>query len=155
MFTGMTWDGGGSAEITISGILGDTDLANANTWAAAEINDIVTSIKAATGITDADIITVPALFYEQSSYLTSYMPQLVGGLCLSATEYAAPDPHGPLITAQDIFKAAFSGKLATLGITVRYVENWDLYHRLNGTLVNGANVTREVSDSAAWWETGL
>jgi protein-arginine deiminase len=154
MFEGKFWTGGVPAQVTINEVLADTDVMNATTWAASEIADHLTAIKAATGITDADIIPLPALFWEQSGYLVHYIPSLVGGLVLTDTDYATSDPHGPVVGGQDAFKDYVEQTLAALGITVHWLENWDLYHRLKGSVFNGTNATRVIPGSP-WWESGL
>ena len=78
---------------------------------------------------------------------------MVNGLYLSPTHFVSPDPHGPEIEGQDIFKTAMTSKLAPLGITVHYAEDWDLYHRNMGEIHCGTNSTRAVPQ-AKWWESG-
>ncbi len=38
------------------------------------------------------------------------------------------------------------------GISVKFVEDWDLYHRLLGEVHCGSNADRAVTTK--WWETG-
>ena len=57
-----------------------------------------------------------------------------------------------MINSQDIFKVVFSDLLATHGITVHWVENWDLYHALSGGLGSGVNAARVIRTDYSWWE---
>ena len=146
MFAGTSW------ETTINGVLGDMDIANANAWAITVIDEQILQLKSATGLTDEEIIKVPALFWEQYGYLASYLPSMTNGFVLADTHYAAPDPHGPVIDSGDIFKKQFSDTMSAHGITVHWIENWVLYHVLDGSVGEGVNATRELPDTYQWWE---
>ena len=78
---------------------------------------------------------------------------MVNGLYLSDTHFVAPDPHGPEIEGKDPFKDVMSTKLAAVGVTVHFAEDWDLYHRAMGEIHCGTNATRAVP-TAKWWESG-
>ncbi|PKN31693.1 MAG: hypothetical protein CVU63_22600, partial [Deltaproteobacteria bacterium HGW-Deltaproteobacteria-20] len=39
------------------------------------------------------------------------------------------------------------------GITVHFVEDWNLYHRLEGEVHCGSNALRALP-AVSWWETG-
>jgi protein-arginine deiminase len=45
-------------------------------------------------------------------------------------------------------------EFAKVGITVHYIENWDLYHRLLGEVHCGTNALRAVPSGTKWWEAG-
>ena len=47
-----------------------------------------------------------------------------------------------------------SDAFAKHGITVHFIENWDLYHRLGGEVHCGTNAMREVPTDVKWWESG-
>jgi len=152
MFEGMYWSAGVSAEVTIAQVLSDSDLYNANSWAVAVIDSQIAQLKAATGLTVDEFIPVPALFWEKYSWLASFLPAMTNGFVLTDTHYAAPDPHGPIINSQDIFKTRFADTLSSHGITVHWVENWDLYHRLDGSLRGGVNASRTTPADFQWWD---
>ena len=105
-----------------------------------------------TGLTDDEFIPVPALFQEKYGWLASYLPAMTNGFVLTDTHYAAPDPHGPLISGKDIFKTQFEDTLSSHGITVHWVEDWDLYHRLDAGLRGGVNAARTIPTDFQWWD---
>ncbi|MBW2453976.1 MAG: protein-arginine deiminase [Deltaproteobacteria bacterium] len=153
MFAGLYWGGSTSAQTTVADVVTDQDLADANNWALAEIDAQKTALKQATGITDNDFVSVPAVWWEQYNWLVAYVPGVANGIALSNDDYGAPEPHGPMINGQDLFKSETVQNLNPLGITTRWIENWDLYHRLDGEVHCGSNTTRVVPNSAKWWES--
>ncbi len=58
-----------------------------------------------------------------------------------------------MIDGKDIFKTQLEDALAPYGITVHWVEDWDLYHRLSGEVHCGTNAARTIP-AEKWWESG-
>jgi len=83
----------------------------------------------------------------------AYQSGTVNGAVLADTHFAAPRPHGPVINGVDIFESQLQKALSALGITVDWVEDWDLYHTLDGEVHCGSNTLRSIP-SLGWWETG-
>ncbi len=152
MFVGKSWSSG-SAQVTIDQLLADTDVMSASAEAAAEVDAQVAKLKAETGLTDAEIIKIPFLHMSSRGASVAYQPGMVNGIYVSDTHFVAPNPHGPEIEGQDIFKVAMTNALAPLGITVHFAEDWDTYHRMLGEVHCGTNATRKIPD-AKWWESG-
>lgn len=155
MFAGKFWSGGTAAQVSIDQVLADTDVMNTSAWAAVQVDNQVEAIKAETGLTDAEIVKVASLFESVSGRAVAHVPGMVNGISLSDTDFGPPDPHGPVIDGQDIFKQQMVSALMPLGITVRWIEDWDLYHRLDGEVHCGSNTTRAVPANIKWWESGL
>lgn len=155
MFVGKTWSGGANAQVTINQVLANTEVMNESAWAAVQIDDQLDTIKQETGLTDAEIIKISGLFEQASGYSVAYVPGTVNGIYLSNGDFGPPDPHGPVINGQDIFKAQMTTALVPFGVTPRWIEDWDLYHRLDGEVHCGSNTTRAVPSSIKWWESGL
>jgi protein-arginine deiminase len=155
MFIGKTWSGGASAQRSINQVLADTDVMNESAWAAVKVTEQVNALKAATGLTNSEIIAVPFLHWETSGWSVAYQPGTVNGIYLANNVFASPNPHGPVINNSDIFKSQLSTALAPYGVSVHWVEDWDLYHRLLGEVHCGSNVTRSVPANTKWWESGL
>jgi protein-arginine deiminase len=152
MFTGLTWSDGSSAQRTISQVLADANVMGPSAEAVTEVNNEVAIIKSATGVTDAEIVKIPYLHWKDSGYSIAYQPGTANYAYVGPTTIAAPDPHGPVINGTDIFKKQMSDAFAPYGITVKYVEDWNLYHRLDGEVHCGSNTDRQVT--VKWWETG-
>jgi protein-arginine deiminase len=158
MFAGKSWLDANSNEVpaqaTIDEVLADTDVMTSSDQAAAAIDAQVQILEQETGITDAEIIHVPFLFQSTQGYLIAYQPGTVNGLYYAGDTFAAPDPHGPVINGKDIFKDQLEQALATVGVDVVWVEDWDLYHRLTGEVHCGTNSKRGLLPGEQWWTSG-
>jgi protein-arginine deiminase len=145
---------GTSGATTIDAFLANTAMMTHNQDAAADIQAQVDVIKAATGLTDAEIVKVPIMHRLTSSKSVAYLPGTVNGIAISDKIFFAPEPHGPMIASKDIFKAAFEASMTTWGITVYWVEDWDLFHALDGEIHCATNADRVVGAGETWWTSG-
>jgi len=158
VFPGMqTYNASGTAFVSaarsINAILNDTTLMQENAAVAAEVDAQVQIIKAATGITDMEIVKVPFLHEEVSMYSVAYVPGTVNLFYLNSSNFVSADPHGPIIGGADIFKTQLQSAMTPYGYTVRWAEDWYLYHINLGEVHCGTNATR-VIPTAKWWESG-
>jgi len=155
MFQGMKWVDDNNvespADITIDGVLADTAVMTTSQQAVASVDSQVAVIKQETGITDAEIIHVPFLHQPVQGTSLAYQPGTVNGLYYASDTFAAPDPHGPVINGKDIFKDQFETALAAVGVKVVWIEDWDLYHRLDGEVHCGTNSKRALLPDEKWW----
>lgn len=142
------------AEVSISDVLADKDVIAESASSAAEVDNQLAILQKETGITDEEIIRIPYLHENAEGYSVAYQVGTVNGIYLSNTDFGAPDPHGPVIDGKDIFKEHMTQAFAKHGIKVHYIEDWDLYHRLSGEVHCGSNVTRQISPTEKWWESG-
>jgi protein-arginine deiminase len=154
MFEGLTWDGQTPAQTTINQVLADMSVMTTSASAAASIDSQLAIIKKETGITDGEIVHIPFLHQDSLGLSVAYQPGTVNGLSFSESGFAAPDPHGPIINGKDIFKQQLETELGKLGIQVAWIEDWDLYHTLDGEVHCGTNSLRVVPDGEKWWESG-
>jgi protein-arginine deiminase len=145
---------GTSGATTIDAVLSNTSLMTHNQDAAADIQAQVDIIKAATGLTDAEIVKVAVTHRLTSSKSVAHIPGTVNGIAMSDKVFFAPDPHGPVMGGKDIFKGAFEAQMTTWGITVYWVEDWDLFHALDGEIHCATNVDRVVGAGETWWTSG-
>lgn len=153
MFVGKFWDSRTAAQVTIDQVLADTEVMQSSAEATAEIDAQLTILKAATGLTDAEIIRIPYLHMPYSQGSAAFQPGMVNGIYIAPGHFVAPDPHGPDIAGVDIFKKVMEDRVAPMGVTVHWAEDWDLYHRNLGEVHCGTNATRQIPD-AKWWESG-
>ncbi len=158
MFVGKNWLDASNvetpADISISDVLADTNVMTTSDQAAASVDAQIAIVKQATGITEAEIIHVPYLHEPSQGLSLAYQPGTVNGLYYAEDTFAAPDPHGPVINGKDIFKDQFETALATIGLKVVWIEDWDLYHRLSGEVHCGTNSKRGLLDGETWWTAG-
>ncbi|MFN7133331.1 MAG: protein-arginine deiminase family protein, partial [Myxococcales bacterium] len=157
LFTGKQWlddyNRPYSAEVTIRQVLADTEVMAESANTAAHIDRQVAILKAATGLTDAEIVRVPYLHWPVSGLSLAYQPGTVNGVVANGYRFYTPNPHGPVINGKDLFKDQLERALQPYGVTVHYVEDWNLYHRLAGEVHCGSNAARAIP-SAKWWESG-
>ena len=144
LFEGKQWQAGVSAEITIDEVLDDDDVMGESLASAAAVDDQVAIIKNVTGITEDEIIRIPYLHHTVSGYSVAYQPGTVNGILIDQENFMPPKPHGPKIDGKDVMEKQFEEAYATVGMNVRWVEDWDLYHRLLGEVHCGSNATREI-----------
>jgi len=152
MFVGLLDPWGNPAEITIDAVLADPDLANANTWAAAEVAGQLDQLTLETGLDPSEILSGAFLMFEYFGQLVAYVPGVVNGVVLPNGVYGPPDTHGPEIGGTDLFKDLLEDELAPAGYTVSWVEDWDFYHLGAGEVHCGSNATHAVP-AQPWWES--
>lgn len=155
MFVGMNWmdDQGNEqpARTTISALLAKTDIMMASAEAAVKVDEQLAIIKRETGITDAEIVKVPFLHEDVQGTSLAHQPGTVNLFVLDDKTVAVPNPHGPIIDGKDLFQKQLEDALAPYGYTVKWVENWNLYHRMAGEVHCGTNAMRAIP-STKWWE---
>jgi protein-arginine deiminase len=152
MFVGMTWSNGSSAQASINQVLADSNVMGASNEAVAEVNAQVAILKAQTGVTDAEIVKIPYLHWKTSGYSVAYQPGTANYSYVGPNTIAAPEPHGPIINGVDVMKQQMQNAFAPYGISIKWVEDWNLYHRLLGEVHCGSNTDRIASTK--WWGSG-
>ena len=152
MFAGMEDYYYHSAAVTVSQTLDDTDLMNTNAWAAVQVDEQEDYLKQVTGLTDTEIVKIPFLWTESYNYAVAYMPGMINGIMLKGDQFGPPDPHGPVVQGKDIFKDYVEETLTPRGVSVHWIEDWYLYHILDGEVHCGSNTTRVVPSNYRWWE---
>jgi protein-arginine deiminase len=155
MFVGKQWyDWNGDAtpaETTIAAVLADQDVMAMSATAAVKEERQLEQFRAATGITEEDVLRVPALDQPVEGKALAYVPGMVNGIYLADDVYGAPEPHGPRVGGVDPFKVALEQTLATVGVRVVWLEDWDLYHAEAGEVHCGSNTQRAIP-AFKWWE---
>ena len=154
MFEGKFWSNGQAATATIDEVLKNDNVKGESDRALVEVNAQLDILKAEIGLTDADLVPMPFLHMKASGFSLAYQPGTVNGIYLSDKDFAVPKPHGPKINGVDPFEEQLKTAFAKHGITVHFVEDWDLYHRLSGEVHCGSNTRRQVQAGAPWWESG-
>jgi protein-arginine deiminase len=154
MFEGKFWNGASDpAEVSIDGVLADPEVMAESAASAVEVDAQYDILKQEVGLTDADLIPVPFLHEPVSGFSVAYQPGTVNGIYLSDTDFGVPTPHGPTIDGKDPFEEQLTQEFGKHGITVHFIEDWDLYHRLLGEVHCGSNTKRALPENASWWQT--
>ncbi|KLJ12106.1 hypothetical protein EMPG_12770 [Blastomyces silverae] len=162
---GMPWGIRGVPSYTIDDLLSQKELIEANANFSERIKTTVDVIKRETGITDADIYGIPAVFRTgltfppdfgieperngSSKYAGSLYPATINGLVLSNTEYLAPNPWGPVVNGRDIMADAVSEIYGGLGFKVGFVDDWNSHHTWGGEVHCASNIIRD--GNHRWW----
>lgn len=142
-----------AAETTIARVLADPEVMAASAEAAVEIDAQLEVLRAETGITEDEIIRVPALHFREVGATVAYDPATVNLTVLGDADIAVAAPHGPRIDGQDLFQEDIVEIFSARGIRVHFVEDWDTFHRLNGDVHCGNNMIRD-APGFSWWESG-
>ena len=157
MFVGKNWynfDNNGitPAETTVAQVLADTDVMAESKRAQVEVDAQLDVLKEAVGIQDSDLIPAPFLHMPSYGRSVAYQPGTVNGQVLSDAHFAVPKPHGPRIGGQDPFESQLREAFDNHGVTVHFVEDWDMLHRLSGEVHCGTNAKRAPLTGVFWWE---
>jgi protein-arginine deiminase len=111
------------------------------------INPVIEAAKTAWGLTEADIIRIPAAYYSNGG---SYVPNMVNSLVLNGT-IIVPEPHGPVLSGTDLLQQDFRNRLANAGVslTVSFVDD-QRYHKWSGNVHCATNAKREGFNPSIW-----
>lgn len=163
--------------ITVDQLLGKANFSRVQDFAARHIKKNIDILKAEVGLTDAEILRIPALYYnepmahkrrwqavrylpdldkeaeQQKSISTAFQvysmyPGTINNLVVN-THIVAPDPWGPVVNGKDVLKEAISAQYAKINITVHYVDDWYSHHVSLGEIHCGTNSLR--NPTAPWW----
>lgn len=164
---------------TTSEFLADTQFVETNQQAADKIQANLDVLKAKAGLTEADLVRVPALYTARSlDYgmleteirslpdgaekdtkvkqlnamrdAVAEMPGTVNGLVLNAGHYVAPKPYGPVVNGKDLFTEAINKAFARIGYQMTYANDLTSTHVSEGELHCATNTLRD-SLTNRWW----
>jgi protein-arginine deiminase len=105
------------------------------------------------GITEADVIDIPAVFMPnpQTPHLAdALVPGMVNMLVING-HCIVPKPFGPVIKGVDRFEQDVRYRLVPLGLTVHFLDCWNEYHVHLGEVHCATNALR-VATPLRWWE---
>ena len=111
-----------------------------------------------TGVTEADIIRVPALFEDvgcgQAALIPGTVNLIVADDASDETHLFIPDPsfRPGANQAGDPFIAHFNS-LWPAGTSAHYLDDWYSYHELLGEVHCGTNVER--TPVGNWWQNAM
>jgi protein-arginine deiminase len=142
---------------TIDQALSDRQLLKSNAYAARKTKENLALLKRETGVTDAEIVKIPAMYDgfgfpgAQDPPVGAYHPGAVNGVVLSPTTYLAPQQWGPVIGGKDILAEAVTRAYAKAGMRVRYLDDWRTHHIFGGEVHCGTNTIRAAA--TPWWSS--
>lgn len=144
-------DDGAFAEITVSDLRAQTAFwsANADFQASMDLNREI--LLAELGITEAEIVEVPVLFWRPGpdGRTAAFFPDMVNHLVLGDVS-VVPRPYGPEVDGVDAFAQSLVEAMPHR--RVRFVDDWYAYHEMLGEVHCGTNVRRVPPPGVRWWE---
>ncbi|MDU0968384.1 MAG: protein-arginine deiminase family protein [Actinomycetaceae bacterium] len=133
------------------------EIVDLNLNAERIIDENIATLKRETPITDADIIRVPVLWYfmydddapggvDQTKthlYAQDLLPNAVNGVPMKKNEFIAPKQWGPMIDGHDVFADAVTKAYKDAGVTVKFVNTYNVLYVHGGEVHCGTNALRE------------
>ncbi|XP_069467881.1 protein-arginine deiminase type-3-like [Ambystoma mexicanum] len=139
---------------TIDQILSDETLKKENEFVQSCIDTNRDLLKKELGLSEKDIIDIPALFKLDSDALAcAFFPDMVNMLVLGK-HLGIPMPFGPIIDGKCCLEEKVSSLLEPLGLSCNYINDFYTYHLLSGEVHCGTNVRRKPF-SFKWWNVPL
>ncbi|WP_405056731.1 protein-arginine deiminase domain-containing protein [Kribbella sp. NBC_01505] len=164
---------------TTNEFLADEQFVGTNERAAERIRANLDVLRDKAGLTEADLVRVPALYTARSldwgmletSIRTmpdgpakdakvkelnamrdgvAEVPGTVNGLVLNAGRYIAPKPFGPVVGGKDVFADAITKAFRKVGYQVTYVNDLTSTHVSEGEIHCATNTLRD-SLTNRWW----
>lgn len=145
---------------TAGDLIDDRELEAFNDEIQADYLDpILATFKDELGLTEADVIRVPALFERVAGCRAGFAVALVPGTVNlivanvpgEPVRLFVPDPHfrpSGAGVSEDVFAQDFAARMPD-GLEVHFVDNWDTYHLNLGEVHCGTNVRRTPTED--WW----
>lgn len=122
-----------------------------NDDAQIKLNTISAKLIDKLGLDAADLIRIPALFYNyDDGEAAAYIPDMVN-LQVVGSNLLIAKPFGPRVNGNDVLEQDVNAKMTAIGNTSHFLNNWDLYHIAIGESHCGTNVKRTIP-IAKWWE---
>ncbi|KAF4954326.1 hypothetical protein FGADI_5349 [Fusarium gaditjirri] len=115
-------------------------------------------LKRQVGLTDEDIIRIPALFKRYHFFgvdghefkAEAFFPAVINNLVLTGYDTCiAPNPWGPVIEGKDIFAEEIRNTYAEVGMKIKFIDDWNSDHKDLGGVHCGTNSIRDMP--AKWW----
>ncbi len=147
------WWWWGPAGRSVNQVLGNADLMATNQEDQVILDGILATLKEDLDLTDEDVTSMPFLEFALSDGSAAYQPGTVNLLHVDG-HVLLPDPLGPEVHGEDVFRQDLEVRLGELGLTTHFVDGWDTYHRNNGEVHCGTNTLRVIPAEDAWWEDG-
>ncbi|KAF2276995.1 arginine deiminase type-3 [Westerdykella ornata] len=150
---------------TIDDLLADEDLMSVQKRCAERIEANLQILKDATGVTEAEIIRLPAMFsfpdidfpggnfsinatnalselgLEYGSgelKVGALFPGVINGLVMTGfNTYIAPNPWGPIVNGTDILAEKLKSLYASINMNVIFVDDWNTHHNYLGSGYGG------------------
>ncbi|POI27848.1 hypothetical protein CIB84_008402 [Bambusicola thoracicus] len=143
------YSGTDTKRVTINKVLSNGIMMQQNQYVQRCIDWNRDILKKELGLTEEDIIDLPALFKLDKGKAMPYFPNMVPMLILSK-ELGIPKPFGPLVGGECCLEHHVRSLLEPLGLRCRFLEDISSYHGRLGEVHCGTNVHRRPF-AFCWW----
>uniref|UniRef100_A0A8C8RWX1 Protein-arginine deiminase n=1 Tax=Pelusios castaneus TaxID=367368 RepID=A0A8C8RWX1_9SAUR len=148
MFKG--YSGTDTKRVTINKVLSNEVMVQENQYVQRCIDWNRDILKKELGLTEKDIIDLPALFkIDKMGKAMAYFPNMVNMIVLSR-DLGIPKPFGPVIEGDCCLEAHVRSLLEPLGLMCSFIDDISSYHKMLGEVHCGTNVHRKPF-SSKWW----
>nr|XP_009680904.1 PREDICTED: protein-arginine deiminase type-2 [Struthio camelus australis] len=148
MFKG--YSGTDTKRVTINKVLSNNIMVQQNQYVQCCIDWNRDILKKELGLTESDIIDLPALFkMNKKGKATAYFPNMVNMIVLSQ-DLGIPKPFGPIVEGECCLEQHVRSLLEPLGLTCSFIDDISSYHKNLGEVHCGTNVHRQPF-SFKWW----
>lgn len=148
--------------LTIADALRKPSLTHGTEVARRGIDAALRTLRVRAGLTERDIVRVPALFnvidlpagYPRHDVVANYLPGASNGVSTGTGVYLAPRQHAPAAGGGDVFERAAEQALRRTGTRIAWVEDWDYAHHLGtvgGEVHCATNAIRSHAGTRPWW----
>jgi protein-arginine deiminase len=144
--------------VTVAQALQKKSLLRGTQIAASGIDKALQVLRKETGITEKEIIRLPALFneiqapkdYPRKNLTYNYLPGISNGFSTGNGFYLAPQQHGPQDQGKDVFEKFVEKELEKIGNRVIWIEDWN-YGTVGGDVHCLTNPKYDLSGTKPWW----
>lgn len=84
--------------------------------------------------------------------LEAFFPNALNGQNIAKGQFTAAKQFGPVVDGVDLLQAEVERRLASLELTVQWIDNFDYSHKLGGELHCVTNTFRNLDDIVQWWK---
>ncbi|XP_063798175.1 protein-arginine deiminase type-2-like [Pseudophryne corroboree] len=135
---------------TITKILSTDSVVLENNYAQHCIDWNRDILKQELGLTEDDIIDIPALFKLRQDQALAFFPNMVNMIVLGK-ELGVPKPYGPVINEICCLEDYVISQLKPLGLKCTFIDDIVSYHKKLGEVHCGTNVRRKPF-TFKWWQ---
>jgi Protein-arginine deiminase (PAD)/Protein-arginine deiminase (PAD) middle domain len=138
-------------------VMSATELEVYNRKCAVRINGVRQALKKELNLEESDFAEVPIIYVAAGNGLGDFgrADALTGGMVnmvVLGKHCVAAQPFGPIVGSSDVFEQSLRATLAACGVTVSFVDTWDVYHLNLGEVHCGTNTLRKSVAKVKWWE---
>jgi protein-arginine deiminase len=135
-----------STQTTVNAALSNTNLIEHNLKLQRDhLNPIIEKVKQEFGLSDDQIIRIPAMFgYEGYAW----WPNMVNSVAVNG-QLMVSNPRGAMINGKDYTQETFRRRIARSGLRVYFLDD-RYYQELRGNTHCATNTRREAEDSPFW-----